>query len=274
MKIIDEAFKGLPISVPVIDAHSHILGDYYMGWYQSFVTNDDVIAVMDYIGIDCIVTAPHSLILDSMEYTNKVAAEAAQEYPGRIYGYISIMPHEGLSSVKAALEKYSKNVGFVGLKFLAGYHGPLTSMEYSYALDFAEEIGCPVLSHTWDNDPPLKEVEEVVKSRTNLKLVMAHQGGGNADATDEYVKLMQAYPNLFMEICGSLYNQYSMEDLVGLAGEDRVIYGSDLINLDPRYDFGRVVLSSLDDKVKRKILAENYMKLLKGSAMGQIYLGG
>lgn len=272
MNIIDEAYKGLPVSVPVIDAHSHILEDSYMGWYQSFTTNSDIIALMDHLGIDCIVAAPHSLIIESMDYTNKIASEAIVEYPERIYGYISIIPHEGLYQVKKNLEEYSKNSGFVGLKFLTGYHGSLLCPEYSYALDFADEMGCPVLCHIWGNSPPLKEVEEAVRARASLKLVMAHQGGGNANATDEYVKLMKVYPNLYMETCGSLSNEYSMEEIVEMAGEDRVIYGSDMINLDPRYDFGRVVFSPLDDEVKRKLLAENYLKLLKGSRMGQISL--
>ena len=86
MQIIEEAFNGMRVSVPVIDAHTHILEYYHKGWYQSFNKNEDIIAVMDHIGIDCIVTAPHSLILGDMEYTNGKAAEAAEEYPGGFMG--------------------------------------------------------------------------------------------------------------------------------------------------------------------------------------------
>ena len=253
MLIIDEAFQGLPISVPVIDAHSHILEYNNAGWYQSFSSNADIIALMDHLGIDCIVTTPHSLILDDMEYTNKTSEEASEEYAGRIYGYIAILPHEGVSAVKKTLEKYSKNRNFVGLKFLPGYyHGPLTSEEYSYALDFADEMRCPVLCHIWNNSPPMKEAELAVKKRTGLKLLMAHQAGGYAEFSDEYSKLVKEYPNLYMEISGSLYNQHSMEEFIELVGEDRLIYGSDLINVDPRFDFGRVVFSTLDDRIKRR----------------------
>jgi predicted TIM-barrel fold metal-dependent hydrolase len=144
--------------------------------------------------------------------------------------------------------------------------------EYDYALDFAAETGCPVLSHTWGNNPAMAEVERAVKARPKLKLVMAHQGGGNSTITDTYTDLMKNYPNLYMEICGSLYNQYSMEELVEKAGEDRVIFGTDLINLDPRFDLGRVIFSTLSDSVKRKVLAENYLRLLEGSKLGKITL--
>ena len=272
MRIIDEAFAGIPVSVPIIDAHTHILEYTNIGWYQSFASNAEIIAVMDHVGVDCIVTTPHSLVLGDMEFTNRVAAEAAEEFPGRIYAYIAVLPHEGIDSVRNMLNKYAANGSFVGLKFLAGYHGPLACAEYDYALDFASEMKCPVLSHIWANKPSLKDVERAVKGRQGLKLMMAHQGGGSAGCTDEYIKLMKDYPNLYMEICGSLNNRYSIEELAAMAGEDRVIYGSDFINLDLRFDFGKVVFSPMEDSVKRKILAENFLNLLKGSQMGQIYL--
>jgi len=268
--IREEAFAGKPVSVPVIDSHSHICAYYNSGWYQSFTSNKEVISLMEHLGIDCIITAPHILVAGRMEDANKAADRAAKEFPGRIYGYISICPHEGINAIKDAINNYSKNSSFIGMKFLPGYHGPLACIEYDYALDFANEVGCPVLIHTWSGSPGLNEFERVVKTRSNLKLMVAHQGGGNGKCTDDLAALMKQYPNLYMEICGSLFNQYSIEDMVGMAGEDRVIYGSDMINLDPRYDFGRVVLSTLSYEVKKKILAENFLSLLQNSQMGKV----
>ncbi len=272
MGIRDEAFAGLPISVPVIDAHTHTLSDSYMGWYQSIRTDDDIIALLDHLGINCIVTAPHTLIYGDMEYTNASTAQSISNHPGRIYGYIHISPQRGLEATKFAIEKYSKNKGFVGFKFLPGYHGPLAAPEYDYALDFAAEVGCPVLSHVWGGAPALADVERAAKARPNLKLMMAHQGGGGPEHTDAYTALMKDYPNLYMEICGSLYNWYCMEEYVEMAGEDRVIFGTDQINLDPRYDLGQVIFSTLSDTIQKKILAENFLSLLQGSQLGGIVL--
>lgn len=197
-------------------------------------------------------------------------AVAAAAWPGRIYGYIFICPQRGLASARAAIERYSANPAFVGIKFLPGYHGPLACPEYDYALDFAAEAGCPVLCHIWGGQPSLADVERAVRSRPALKLMMAHQGGGSAVQTDNYVALMHDYANLYMETCGSLYNSYSMEDYVAMAGEERVIYGSDMINLDPRFDLGQVIFSTLDDRIKRKLLAGNFLRLLQGSRLGRI----
>jgi len=271
MEIRAEAFAGLPISAPVIDAHTHTISSSYNGWYQAIRSDVEFIALMDHLGIDCIVTAPHSLIGGDMELTNGITAASAAAYPDRIYGYIFICPQRGMDAVKTAIDKYSVNPSFVGFKFLSGYHGSLTCPEYDYALDFAAEARCPVLCHTWCGTPAtFADMENAVKTRPGLKLVMAHQGGGNAAGTDSYAKLMSDYPNLYMEICGSLYNTYAMEDYAVLAGEDRLIFGSDAINLDPRFDLGQVIFSTLTDEVKKKILAGNFLRLLEDSQLGRV----
>ena len=98
----------------------------------------------------------------------------------------------------------------------------------------------------------------------------AHQGGGSTGRTDELANLMSEYPNLYLELSGSLFNSYSIEGMVNLVGENRIIYGSDMINLDPRYDLGRVLFSSLDDRIERKILSDNFSGLICDSGMGKI----
>jgi predicted TIM-barrel fold metal-dependent hydrolase len=273
MTIRDEAFLGRPISTFVVDAHTHIGPCYARGWYiaPGEVTNFAVVASMDRIGINCIVTASHQIILGMMKVANENTLMAIDEYPGRIYGYISVCPGEGLDSVKAELKKYENHPGFLGLKMLAGaYHGSLKQREYQYAADFANEKSCVVLIHTWNNKPPLNEIETFASQHSNIKVLCAHQGGGESNLTYQLTEIMKNQPNIYMEISGSLRNTLAIEDMVSLVGEDRVIYGSDLINLDPRYDFGRVVFSPLQDRIKEKILSGNFLSLLLTSQMGKI----
>jgi uncharacterized protein len=272
MTIRDEAYLGRPVSAFVVDAHTHIAPYYMSGWYETprETTNAAIVKSLDRLGIDCIVTAPHMLVMGMMKAANESAVEAMAEFSDRIYGYITICPGEGLEAVKSELEKYGRNPGFLGLKLLPGYHGSLTQKEYRYAADFANEKACVVLTHTWGGNPPLSEVEELAGRHPRMKLMCAHQGGGYSEYSNTLGEVMKRQPNLYMEICGSLTNSLSMEDLVEIAGEDRVIYGSDLINLDVRYDFGRVVFSTLSDAIKKKLLSGNFLSLLAGSQMGQI----
>lgn len=272
MTIRDEAYLGRPVSCFVVDAHTHILPYYMSGWYQTprETATAAIVASLDRMGINCIVTAPHRLVMGMMEEANAAAAAAIEEFPGRVYGYISVCPGAGMDTVRAELNRHAKNPGFVGMKFLPGYHGSLRQREYEYAAHFADERACVVLTHTWGGDPPLAEVAELAEAHPRLKLLCAHQGGGYPALSRSLASHMRGLPNLYMETCGSLINELAMEDLVELAGEDRVIYGSDLINLDVRYDFGRVVFSPLQDNVKKKLLSGNYLSLLSTSEMGRI----
>lgn len=274
MTIRDEAFAGLPVSVPVIDAHTHLSPYYMSGWYQdpAQTGTQAIVDSLDRLGINCLVSAPHPLILGMMAEANRIVARAADTWPGRIYGYLSICPGEGMDAIKAEFKKYDGDARFVGLKLLPGYHGELSQPEYQYAADYAAEKKAILLTHSWSNSPALADVAKLAADRPDLKVLCAHQGGGAARLSHRLAGYMQDVPNLYMEICGSLINTLSIEDLVGLVGPERVVYGSDLINLDVRYDFGRVVFSTLDDAVKKKILAGNFLRLQANSQMGQIRL--
>lgn len=275
MTIFEEACLGLPISCPIIDAHTHI-GPYYLsGWHQKYDKTDtkDVLSDLSKLGIDVIVTTPHYIVEGAMPEANIMSAKAIEEFNGKLYAYIAVVPAYGMDEVKNALNTYSKNPGFVGLKFLSGYYqGPLTSKEYQYALDFANEMHCPVLCHVWDDNPSHVDVENLLKTRHNLKFILAHQGGGSAKCTRLVTPIINNYENAYLELCGSMNNQYGVEHIVDLVGENKVIFGTDAINLEPKYELGKVAFSPLSDDVKKKIFAENYLRILSDSYMGKITL--
>ena len=274
MTIREEAFAGLPLSCPVVDAHTHI-GPYHMsGWHQKYDRVDTGLVLEDLtrLGIDCIVTAPHPMVQERMEEANRMAAEMAIQYPGKVYGYISIVPSCGMDAVKKELETYREKPAFLGLKFLTGYHGDLLQPEYEYAMDFADEMGCPVLCHEYGNIPNRAEFVEALKTRHAMKLLIAHQGGGFAADTRACAPIIRDHENAYMEICGSLDNSLPVEAIADMVGEDKVIFGTDAINLDSKYELGKVAFSTLDDHIKEKIFAGNYLHILKHSQMGNIKL--
>jgi len=274
MSIRDDAFAGRTLSCPIIDAHTHI-GPYHMnGWHQKYDSADtaSVLAYMQRLGIDCIVTAPHVMVQERMQEANRLAADMSIQHSGKIYGYISIVPPCGMEAVKNEIKNYSVNPAFLGLKFLTGYHGSLLQPEYEYAMDFANEMGCPVLCHKFNNIPDRNEFVTALKARHNMKLVIAHQCGGFAEETRACAPIIRDHPNAYMEICGSLFNQLTMEAIVDLVGEDKIIFGTDAINLDPKYEMGKVAFSTLSDTVKEKIFARNYLKILENSQLGKIEL--
>ncbi len=274
MTIRDTAVKGLPLQIPVIDAHTHIGPQYSAGWHQKpeYAAVEGHLALYDRLGVDCCVTAPHLCSTGVMEETNRAAKAAADRFPGRVYGYIFISPWEGLDGCRRELERYREDPDFIGLKFLGGYNRDYDDPVYQYAADFANEMRCPVLCHTWENSPPLAKTADLAGRRPGLKLLVAHQGGGTAEMTRQCAALMRELPNVWMELCGSLNNTLGVAEMAELTGEDRLVFGSDMTDLDVRYDFGRVALSPLPDEVKKKIFADNYLGLLETSYMGKIRL--
>ena len=273
MTIRDEAFAGLPLSCRVIDAHTHIGAYHLSGWHQKYdcVGMEAVLRDNARLGIDCMVTIPHQIVDGRMEEANLISARTTSEYAGQVYAYIAVVPSCGMDAVRRELQRYAAHPAFLGLKFLPGYyHGALTAPEYQYAMDFADEMKCPVLCHVWWKDPKHEDIEEAVRRRHGMKFIIAHQGGGEARFTNLAAPIVREYENAYLELCGSMDNQYGVEKIVSLVGEDRVIFGTDAINLDPKYEIGKVALSPLSDDVKKKIFAENYLRLLADSAMGKI----
>ncbi|MEG2597030.1 MAG: amidohydrolase family protein [Oscillospiraceae bacterium] len=270
--IREQALAGQPLDCFVLDAHTHLGGYYKKGWFQPPTLADTAhtLSLTARFGTDCLITAPHPLIFGDMEMANAAGALAAEKNPGVIYCYLIVCPQQGLASLKKQLKKYADCPFFVGLKFLGGYHGSYSQKEYQYALDFAEERSCPVLCHTWGNDPPWEEFAEILRNYHRLSLIAAHLGGGSKEMAIRFSSLIQDYPNFYMDICGQIENELSDEDAVHLIGASRLIYGTDLINLNPCIDFGRLAFSNLPDKEKQMIFGENFLTLQKKSSMGKV----
>lgn len=273
MGILETVKQGLPVPVPVIDTHTHLGDCSISGLHQGIVKAEQVVAEMDKVGINAICTSPIIMELGDQTAANELSCQLIKEFPGRIYGNLLVAPHDGIESAKATVDKYSKVDGFVAMKFLTFYHGLPTRPEYQYALAFAQEAQCPLTFHIYSPNADAKQsVLQILEKYPNLKLILAHQGGGHKGETAFFLKVMKDYPNLYLDTCGSIANAMSIWDMALEAGEDRLVYGSDILYMEPRYELGKIVFSGMPEELMRKILAENYLKLLEGSQLGRIKL--
>lgn len=271
MTYFDIAMEGKPLPCHIIDAHTHVGQSFSNGYQQKkdCLDLDSHIRLMDKLGIDCIVTAEHGFS-HSVENANQVVANGYNRYPGRVYGYFPIVPYFGIETARAEFKKYQNHPAFVGVKFLPGYHGDLHQKEYEYALDFADEVSCPVLVHLWEDNPPLMQMVEILDKYHNLQLLFAHQGGGVARETARCVPIIENYENAYIEICGSFKNTYNADDMVQMFGADRVIFGTDGIDLDSKNDFGWVAFAQMPDEDKEKVFAKNFLNTMKNSQLARI----
>jgi hypothetical protein len=150
---------------------------------------------------------------------------------------------------------------------------PSSRPEYAYAFEFAQECGCPVTLHFWEDEAINHEnITEILERYPKLKVILAHQGGGVRHMTIRTAKLMKQYDRLYIDTCGSLWNRLGIDEIADLVGSDRLCYGSDILFMEPRFEIGRIVFSGLPEETQRKIFSENYLKILEGSQLGQIKL--
>ncbi len=96
-----------------------------------------------------------------------------------------------------------------------------------------------------------------------LTIVCAHWGGGLP-----FYALMpeveKAFKNVYFDSAASpfLYNPRIYEQMAGLTGEDKILFGSDYPLLEQSRIIKEILIQNLPEQVKMKILGENARKLL------------
>ena len=78
----------------------------------------------------------------------------------------------------------------------------------------------------------------------------------------ESVKAAQECPNIYLETCTSYGDHGTIEYFVDSLGDDRILYGSDVPLIDPRFGVGRIATANISTESKRKILGLNALKVL------------
>ena len=271
MAIVEAVRQGKPVPVPVIDTHTHMGPCADSGLHQYFETAEGALRLMEDIGVDAICTSPMIMDKGYMELANAQCAELIAAFPGKVYGNLVICPHDGAAAVKKVVDQYGGKKGFVAMKFLTIIHGSPLRPEYEYALKFAEESCCPLTFHYWGSKY-LNEIKQILEKYPRLKLILAHQGGGHREDTLNTIDLMHRCDRLYIDTCGSIYNSLSLWEMAQLAGEDRMVFGTDIHYMEPRYEIGRVAFSGMPEEVMKKIFAENYLRLLEDSQLDHIRL--
>lgn len=244
------------VSQMIIDAHTHIFspdiianraryaerdpffGELYRGVAARMIGADEFIAAMDAAGIDKAVLAgwpwqPHEICVEQNTWT----MEVVRHYPDRLLALAAIQPSAGAD----ALHELERCVagGMVGLGELNadGQRFDLGDTNFIALAHRAAELSVAMLLHT--NEPvghnypgkgrlPLADVYTLVKAVPNLKLILAHWGGGFP-----FYELMREVrrlaANVYYDSAASplLYSPQIFRTVVDIVGSDKVLFGSD-----------------------------------------------
>jgi len=245
----------------VIDFHCHV-------GRQSQYGMDDrperYLELLDAAGVD--VACINYVFRGDAKEANDVVARYVAEWPDRFVGAAFVTPHYPEEAVKE-LDRSFDMLGMKFIKIYPDYFGrPNDDPAYFPIFEWANERGLPIMGHaTFPFDPPHLSIPErflALHDRfPNVTWVIAHAG----NVTEGQIGAVEAArrcPKVMLETCTSWGEHGTIERLVNGAGEDRVMYGSDMPLMDARLQIGRIATAVISEKAKRKVLGLNAMRLL------------
>ena len=236
----------------IIDAHTHNHPYSSLGLYAD--TPDDFVEVLDHYGID--VALLSCLWTTAGAAPNDHACAAARAYPDRVKMVVFVDPRTG-ADARAMLHGWVDERGAVGVKLHPDVSKtPYDDPRFAPVLEEAGKMGVPVTFHTgastWDS------VEVVARRYPETMLSLGHFGNCK---WPEAIELAKECPNVFLETGGCLFEEEAIERMVGELGSKRVIYGSDLIAVDPAISIGFIKYAPISDEEKEDVYWRNANQL-------------
>lgn len=205
---------------------------------QRYATAEEAIALADAAGIEKIVMQgwywrDHGLC----RYHNDYMMEIIQKYPDRFEAFTSINPKAGWQAVWEVERCYLN--GFIGVGEMGpggqgwelNHHGFRLVMETADACNMLVNIhvGEPVGRIYPGKDPtPLAGFYELAKEFPNLKLILAHWGGG-LPYYELWPDIKDVMKNVYYDTAASplLYGGRVFSCVTRLVGPEKLLFGSD-----------------------------------------------
>ena len=255
----ENALKGIPVDgVAPIDIHGHL------GSPGTFYNSGDgmgkqIVNLLDRIGAEAIIVSSLDALNFDFARGNEQVRAAAEEHPGRIFGYVAINPNYP-EYIEAEIQKYINTPGFKGLKLHPGFSSAsVTSAGYENALRIADERKLPVLVHTWGIGDALSVVR-LADEYKNASFIIAHAEVALRDI-GKLSEAVNARENVYVDTVISTAPAGGIETLVKYINPKKILYGTDCGFYTPSFTFGRIALSDTDDDVKLDILRRNAEEL-------------
>jgi predicted TIM-barrel fold metal-dependent hydrolase len=220
-------------NLPKISAHEH---------YRAGGSLDAYRKVAAEMGIRKVVLLPTGGAPDNRGYRMHMASllEAAKRDPDFVIPFATVNPSDPDA---VAVLADAVHQGARGLKLMSGhpdyYTAPLDGPPMMAVFEEARALGIPVLIHVSPMRIPkqMPELEHLLRAFPTLTVIAAHYARTPPDF-DETARLLDTYPNLFMDVSmGEGLQRYQGQiprflrryrDFV-LTYQDRLMWGTDLI---------------------------------------------
>ncbi len=277
----------------IIDAHTHIFPrdmrdrrDRYFDNEPAFellyaspksrmVGADELVAAMDAHGVDKAVTFGFPWrTADHFKRHNDYILEAVQRHPDRLIGLCCMDTEQ--DGAPREVERCLQ-AGLSGVGELAFY---CSDMDCQYLagldaiMDLAHRFGCPVMLHT--NEPvghsypgktnnTLAQIYALIKKYVENQIILAHWGGGIFWYNLMKKEVSQVLANVWFDTAASpfLYRSDIYRLAMELAGEEKVLFGTDYPLLAPKRYFDEMTQAGLNESQKEKVCGLNAAALFR-----------
>lgn len=235
--------------MPLIDVHAH-----YGAW--QFPTQprslDELDRYLHRFGIEIACFSSVEAILSNFVTGN---ARMFKDLDGRerFRCYCTVNANYVDQSI-AEMKKYMPKTQCFGLKIHPSVsRQPVNSPGTKEILNAARRYGKPVLVHTY-SPADCTAMGEIAAEFTTLKFIMGHMGGPDwRPALDAASELL----NLYLEPCCSFAERDKIKEAYDAVGAKRVLFGSDLMLINPAFVAGMVMGADIPDRDKERIMYTN-----------------
>jgi len=240
---------------------------------NKFATADDVAAVLEKDNFDKAVVFGFGFNdMGLCRYVNDYVIENVKKYPDKLIGF-AVAPPGGRETAAEIERCYGAGLKGVGELFPAGQGIDLLNEGKEISLaGVCKELNIPLLLHANENvghyypgktDVPLQDIEKFVLNNPDLKIILAHFGGG-IFIYETMKEINAGFRNVYYDTAVAPYlfdsRIYNVVKALGICG--RLLFGSDFPILPPSRYFKSLNASALGDDDKELILGLNAAKLL------------
>jgi len=245
------------------------------GKYNKFAEAEDVIAALEQDGdfkFDKAVIFGFAFCDDGLcRYVNDYVIEKVKKYPDKLIGFCVVSPGKNAG---AEIERcYNAGLKGVGELFPHGQPFDLENKNETDTLaGICKELSLPVLLHA--NEPvghdypgkgtvPLKKIETFVSNNPDLKIVLAHWGGG-LFLYESMKEVAAAFKNVYYDtaITPFIYDYRIYNAAKALGITDKILFGTDFPILPHSRYKDALAQSSLSKEEVALITGANAIRLL------------
>ena len=255
---------GLPVEdSPVLDAHCHVLPEGSNSAGRVVMYRGDakgLIEIADRMGTRTTAMMSWSgPIGGDMPRGNETVRRAMSDFPDKVVGVAYFnCTHYSPAELLAELRLRFDEQGFLGVKPYRNVGAPYDDPLWAPVWDFANDRGLYALLHIGGFDM----VRRMADRYPDMVFLLAHSGA-SWERARAVAQVMNEKPNVWAEVTLTPVTNGAIEYLATEGDENRVVYGTDAPMRDPRPQFGWVAWARLPEATRRKILGENFVRLIE-----------